>query len=76
MNPEDQLVLAVACVWLIVLAVFALPTIIAFRRRDPNRSLILALNASVVGWIVALALAVYPLVCLGRLTGLDRGDTS
>lgn len=74
MNPENKLVLAVACIWLIVLAVFALPTIIAYRRWDPNRWLIQALNASVVGWDVALALAVYPLLRLGRLKGPDQGD--
>lgn len=74
MNLEDQLVLAVACVWLIALAVFALPSVIAFQRRDPNRWLILAINVSVVGWVVALALTVYPLLRLGGLTGLDHGD--
>ncbi|WP_267422606.1 superinfection immunity protein [Methylobacterium sp. GC_Met_2] len=74
MNPEDQLVLFVAYVWLIVLAGFALPSVIAFRRRDPNRWLILAINASVVGWVVALALAVYPMFRADRLKGLDSVD--
>lgn len=67
MKPEDQLVLFVACVWLIVLAGFAMPSVIAFRRRDPNRWLILAINASVVGWAVALALSVGPLLRLRNL---------
>lgn len=67
MNPEDQLVLAVACVGLIVLTVLALPPIIAFRRRDLNRWLILAINASVIGWAVALALSVGPLLRLNDL---------
>lgn len=75
MNPEDQLVLFVALVWLFVLALFALPSLIAFRRGDPNRWLILAINASVVGWAVALIMAVYPLFHLGGPTGSDDGDT-
>ncbi|WP_342112097.1 hypothetical protein [Methylobacterium sp. SI9] len=74
MNPEDQLVLFVACVWLIVLAGFALPSVIAFRQRDPNRWLILAINASVVGWLLTLALAVYPLFRADRPRGSDSGD--
>lgn len=74
MNHEDQLVLFVACVWLIVLAVFALPSVIAFWRGDPKRWLILATNVSVVGWVMALVLAVYPLLRLGRLIGSDHGD--
>ena len=74
MNPEEQLVLFATCLWLVVLMVFALPTLIAFRRCDPNRWLILAINGSVVGWAVALIVAVYPLLRLGRLTGPDRGD--
>jgi len=76
MNPENQLVLFVAYVWLIVLTGFALPLVIAFRRRDPNRWLILTINASLVGWVVALALAVYPLLRLGRLIGPDVDDAS
>lgn len=76
MNPEDQLVLFVACVWLIVLAGFALPSVIAFRWRDPNRWLILAINTSVVGWAVALALSVYPLLRLGGLKAPDVDDVS
>ena len=72
MNPKDQLVLVVACAWLIVLVLFALPSIIAFRRRAPNRWLILAINASVAGWAVAMILAVYPLLHLSKLTGADR----
>jgi len=60
MSPENQLVLFVALVWLIVLALFALPSLIAFRRGAPNRWLIMAINASVVGWVVALIMAVYP----------------
>lgn len=73
MNPEEQLVLFAACLWLIVLMVFALPTLMAFRRCDPNRWLILAINASVVGWAVALAFSVCPLLRLGGLTGADQG---
>lgn len=74
MNPEDQLVLFVGLVWLLVLVLFALPSVIAFRRGDPSRWLILAINASVAGWAVALIMAVYPLFRLGRPTGSDDGD--
>lgn len=76
MNLEDYLVLFVAVVWLIVLAGFALPSVIAFQRRDPNRWLILAISASVVGWALALALSVYPLLRLGGLQGPDVDDVS
>lgn len=61
MNPEDQLVLVVALVWLLALTLFALPALIAFRRGDPNRWLILVCNVSFVGWVVAMAVAVYPI---------------
>ena len=60
MNPADQLVLFVAVVWLIVLTGFALPSVIAFRRRDPNRWMILAINASIVGWVISLIMALSP----------------
>ena len=73
MNPEDQLVLFVACVWLIVLAGFALPSVIAFRRRDPNRWLILAINASVVGWAISLIMALSPMFRSG-VAGHQAGD--
>ncbi|MGU3666165.1 SHOCT domain-containing protein [Methylobacterium sp. A49B] len=72
MNPKDQLVFVVACAWLTVLVLFALPSIIAFWQRAANRWLVLAINASVAGWAVAMLLAVYPLLRLGRLTGADR----
>lgn len=74
MNPQDTLALAVTFIWLIVLAVFALPSVIAFWRGDPKRWLILATNVSMVGWVMALVLAVYPLLRLGRLIGSDHGD--
>ncbi|MGU3539684.1 hypothetical protein [Methylobacterium sp. A54F] len=61
-----DLILAVICAYLFALTVFALPSFVAFRRRDPNRWLILAFNSSIVGWVVALALAVYPLFRSGQ----------
>ena len=62
MSPDAKLLLAVGCACLLIATLFALPTLIAFHRHDPNRRLILAFNASWVGWLVALALAVYPLI--------------
>lgn len=73
MNPEDQLVLFVACIYLLVLVVFALPSVIAFRRRDPNRWLILAINASVVGWAISLIMALSPMF-RAEVAGHPAGD--
>lgn len=75
MNPEDQLVLFVAVVWVIVLAGFALPSVIAFRRRDPNRWLILAINASVVGWAISLIMALSPMFKSGLAGGHEGART-
>lgn len=62
MTAEAELFAAVICVYLLALTLFALPSLIAFKRGDPNRRLVLALNLSFVGWLVAVVLAVYPMV--------------
>ena len=62
LSPDTGLLVAVGCTCLLVATLFALPSLIAFQQHDPNRRVILAFNASCVGWLVALALAVYPLI--------------
>ena len=66
MSPNAGLLVAVGCTCLLIATLFALPTLIAFCRGDPSRWLILVFNASCVGWLVALALAVYPLIQSNR----------
>ncbi|KQP00333.1 superinfection immunity protein [Methylobacterium sp. Leaf91] len=60
MNDDTASILVVVTV---CVAVYSLPSIIAFHRRHPNRWVILAVNAlfggTLVGWVVALVWALH-----------------
>lgn len=53
--------IVVLLVWLIYLFVYIIPTLVAYRRKLPNKKRILLLNIlagwTVVGWIVSMVLA-------------------
>lgn len=55
-GPLEALVLGV-----VILALYIVPSVIAFRRRHPRRLLILTINlvfgSTLIGWVVALYLA-------------------
>lgn len=57
-DGEGRLLAYVVVVYLLLIVLYPLPALIAFRRSHPNRWLILAVNvmlgASVIGWAVAL----------------------
>ena len=77
MNSRDMDVVVLAIFFLVLAVIYAIPTIVAFRRSHPNRWIIAVINmafgGTIIGWGVAL---VWALRAVHRPGSTDSGGES
>lgn len=77
MNSRDMDVVVLAIFFLVLAIIYAIPTLVAFRRNHPNRWIIAVINmafgGTIIGWGVAL---VWALRAVHRPGSTDSGGES